>query len=145
MQKLKAIVLLLCFTLVMAGCSFRQNPALGEYAEVVSELDSASPQGSFGAGEACYEMGLNKESMPVFKDPDGAFEQFVTDYATEIEAIRKQFGLRKISKAYWMPYQNYGWQYETDDAATIERMNQVSEFLAYYANSFQITHPDEFA
>ena len=137
------LVFFLCFS--FSGCSFSSTPNKSDLGVVVEEQNSKNPKWTFGNGEKYYEIGLNNEKKPVFKNPDEAFAHFTVDYADAIEAIRVQFKLSKISKDHWMGYNNLGWQFVTEDDSLRIKANDVTSFLDFYKNGFKITSPNDFA
>lgn len=74
-----------------------------------------------------YAIGVNCYDMPVFKNPDQAFEQFQIDCKNEIETLRKECGLPKLNKRNWNSYKIGG---------TSTGYN-VACFLDIYDNSFE--------
>lgn len=144
-MRTRAFVLLLCLSCLILPACHKAPSADKSLLTVVREQEKDNPKWSFGNGEKCYEIGINKKEMPVFKDPDAAFAQFTKDYADALTALREQFKLPQISKEHWMGYKNLGWQLVSKDDSLIKKAAKVSKFLSYYENGFQINSHDDFA
>lgn len=104
---------------------------------VVMEYDVSQLPSDFGGDEA-YAIGLNDKGMPVFVNPDKAFEQVVIDYREGFKAIQREFYLLPISRLTWENYKAYGWQLTHEDEKIVEQGYEISRFFDIYENSFEI-------
>lgn len=114
----------------------KRNESIQEYVigapGIVGSVDIAQ----WGEHEA-YDIGADRKGYAVFKDPEKAFARMKLDYATGIEAIRKEFGLRSLSLKNYEQYGTYGWQISgTKDAAAVEQARAVTAFMDIFENSF---------
>ena len=85
---------------------------------------------------SAYELGLNSEGMPVFKDPNKALNQAKVDYSDAIKEIRRKFKLLPLTKYTYKQYGMYGWQVASDNEMINEQGRKLSQFLDIYENSF---------
>ena len=122
------VVWLIIMSLCLVGCTRPHN-------EVVSYYDMSRLPSDFG-GEEPYLIGANADGLPVFLDPNAAFEQALIDYKEGIEAIQKEYYLLPITKWTWRSYGTYGWQITHEDPDIVDQAFEVSRFLRIYGNSF---------
>ena len=132
MKKYYIITLIVCIMLILTACG---NPN----SEVVDEYDTSKLGGDFvKSGNEAYDIGANKNGMPIFKDTDKAFDQALIDYADGFTAIQKEFDLKRISKKNWEVYESYGWQLSADNNEDIRNQGkEITSFFDIYENSFK--------
>ncbi|MFP4698511.1 MAG: hypothetical protein ACLFMO_07375 [Eubacteriales bacterium] len=53
------------------------------------------------------------KGKPIFKDYNKAFSQALVDYKDVINAIAKEFNLKKLNKNNYQVYKTYGWELTT--------------------------------
>lgn len=137
MKRKKIMILIIVFVLLILGTiglvKVNSTDQIKEYGIVVEETD-LDYKNEFGDGKA-YEIGLNKVGKPIFKDTDMAFEQMLLDYKDGLEEVRKEFGLRKITKKNWKKYFTYSGQL-SGDSKYIKEGNTIAGFFDIYENSF---------
>lgn len=143
MKKLLYIILFFAVSISLTSCSTKLSIHDSDLSVVVEETDN--PDWKFGDGEECYDIGINNIGIPIFKDPDAAFDQFVIDHAEGIKLIRDKYRLSQISKKHWFRYYLYAWQLGTDDQDKIQKALKVDSFLSFYKNSFPEEWWEEFA
>lgn len=131
MKKYYDMILIVCMVLMLTACS---NPN----SEVVHEYDTSKLGGDFvKSNNEAYDIGANKDGMPIFKDVDKAFNQALIDYADGITAIQREFDLKPISSKNWEEYKTYGWQLSTDDKDILKQGGEITRFFDIYENSFK--------
>ena len=132
MKKYYAMILIACISLMLAAC---RNPN----SVVIDEYDTSKLGGDFvKSNDGAYDIGANKDGMPIFKNPDKAFNQALIDYADGFAAIQKEFDLKPISKRNWKEYENYGCQLSGDNDEDIRKQGvKISQFFDIYENSFK--------
>lgn len=145
MKKAFMAFLVCCFAVFPCACEAAPLNVDSKLAAVVLEQDAENPKWSFGNGEVCYEIGINREWSPVFKDPEAAFAQFIVDYEETLDFMRKEFHLHRIDSRHWMAYGVYGIQIVTEDEELRRKGSEVSYFIGILENSFQIVSPDQYA
>lgn len=137
MKKYYTIVLITAIILIM-GIVFMITTCGNPNGEVVGEYDTSKLGGDFiKSGNDAYNIGANKDGMPIFKDNDKAFNQALIDYADGFLAIQKEFDLKLISKKSWGEYATYGWQLSTDDKDILKQGQEITKFFDIYENSFK--------
>lgn len=121
------VIILLLFTVFI----FFNHKDYKYYDGDVSKWENIFPNHS------AYEMALNKNNKPVFKNPDKALEKAKDDYSDAIKVIKEQFSLFPLNKYTYEGYKNYAWQVESDDLMIKEQGRKLSSFLDIYENSFE--------
>lgn len=90
-----------------------------------------------------FAIGADRYGYAVFKDPNKAFQTFVTLYEKGISAIKKQYDLAPISGSNYALYKTYGWQTDTGSEEAREQALFVTQFLDIYENSFTTEIPED--
>ncbi|PID82269.1 MAG: hypothetical protein CSB16_02110 [Clostridiales bacterium] len=83
-----------------------------------------------------FDIGADENGYAVFKDPYVAFDEFENLYSKGIEATKKEFNLKPITKDRFQLYKSYGWRITEGTYEEREQARFVSEFLDIYENSF---------
>ena len=84
-----------------------------------------------------YDLALNSQNMPVFKNPDKALAQLKEDYKQAIYEIKNEFNITfDLSKYNYQDYSTYGCQLTTDDPILRHQGRYISQVLDIYENSF---------
>lgn len=131
MKRYYAIVLIMSIMLMITACGNSNGEVVGEY-------DTSELRGDFiKSGNDAYDIGVNKDGMPIFKDNDKAFNQALIDYADGFSAIQKEFDLKAIGEKSWEEYATYGWQLSTDDKDILKQGKEITRFFDIYENSFK--------
>lgn len=131
MKKLSTIVIVLLIVVVSTSCGSKKK-------EVVKEYDVSNLQVEFlETNNNAYEIGANKEGMPVFKDTDKAFDGILVDYEDGFDAIQKEFNLKTVSKKNYRGYTTYGWQLTTENKEITKQGIIITQFFDIYENSFE--------
>lgn len=109
-----------------------------ELGKVVKEYDMDKQVELFGDNEA-YEMGLNAEDLPVFKDKFKAMAQLKKDCLDGLKYIKKLHKLRgNLSIFYWDWYATYsGYRYDDADEEIQPQFTKIEKFFDVYINSFK--------
>lgn len=85
---------------------------------------------------SAYAMGLNKNNMPVFKNPSKALAKAKTDYSDAIKVLKKEFRLLPLTKYTYKAYKTYGWQIVSDNELVKKQGISLSSFFDIYENSY---------
>ena len=134
----KTLIVIFCsLLLVVAVFVFASNTS-NRPADVVGDYDTSNLSGSFLESEnEAYLIGANSEGLPIFHNPDFAWEAMLSDYADGLKAIQNAFDLAEITKEDFGFYKVYGMQVDAADAVDIvEECRDISRFLDIYENSF---------
>ena len=124
-------MLIIGIILMITACGISNGGVVGEY-------DTSELRGDFiKSGNDAYDIGINKDGMPIFKDNDKAFNQALIDYADGFSAIQKEFDLKPIGEKNWEEYKIYGWQLSTDDKDILKQGGEITRFFDIYENSFK--------
>lgn len=129
------VLVLLAF---FAGVDIEEeNPSIRnpKYYDVVGAYMGTAVK-AFGSSES-YQIGRNSVGMPVFKDPEAAFQQVLKDYRAGFEEIQWEYGLFGVSRHNWRSYEIYGWQLTTQDENLLSQGGAISGFFDIYENSFE--------
>ena len=128
------IITFISITLVLLLAACGQKPA-----EVVNEYEDIDKLGSefIHSGVEAYEIGADKNGMPVFKDPDAALEQAKEDFAEGFKQLENEFDLKPVSKDNWDGYKIYGWQTTSEDADIAKQCMEITSFFDIYENSYK--------
>ena len=86
---------------------------------------------------SAYEIGLNSQDQPVFKNPSKALNQAKVDYSDAIKEIQNKFKLLPLTKYTYRQFGIYGWQIASDNEMINEQGRQLSRFIDIYENSFR--------
>ena len=84
-----------------------------------------------------FAIGADADGKAVFKDPDAAYAALVETNKDGIALIRKEFHLPPLSKRYYKPYGNLGWQVTGGTKKARRQGDFVSSFVDIYENSFE--------
>lgn len=106
--------------------------------KIVKEYDKDKQIELFGDNDA-YEMGLNADDRPVFKDKWEALSQLKNDCPEGLKYIKKTRRLgRNLSRFYWEWYATYSnYTYEDADESIQPQLKKIQEFFYVYQNSFK--------
>ena len=84
-----------------------------------------------------YDLALNSQNMPVFKNPDKALAELKRDYKQVILEIKNEFNISfDLSKYNYQDYSTYGCQLTTSDPILRHQGRYISQVLDIYENSF---------
>lgn len=122
---------------VLPAAALAANPLThGAAYTVVGEYTGSVGAQFRGTGKECYEMGLNAYGRPVFRDPEAAYREFLTDYAAGIALTAKTQLLPPLTQYTYGMYKTWGWQVETDSDWERAQCSAVTAFFDIYENSF---------
>jgi len=101
------------------------------------EGDTSKWQMVIGDNKA-YELALDYQELPIFKNPDLALKQLNKDYKLAIKALKKQHKITfNVNKYNYKAYYNLGWQLNTNDKELAEQARMITYILGFYENSIK--------
>lgn len=131
MKKHFIMILTICMILMLTACGNSKSKLVGEY-------DISKLGGDFlKSGNPAYDIGANKEGMPIFKNTDKAFNQVIIDYREGFTVIEEEYNLKPIGKKNWGEYETYGWQLTSDNEKLRKQGFEITQFFDIYENSFK--------
>ncbi|WP_053583399.1 hypothetical protein [Lysinibacillus contaminans] len=83
-----------------------------------------------------YEIVVNDDGIPVFKNPHSAMERIIYGEHRGLEAISEQFDLEPMYVGNIHLYKQYGWQVESTDEEVVQSGQAITAVLDIYDNSY---------
>ena len=86
---------------------------------------------------SAYEMALNEDNQPVFKNPAEALAKARSDYSDAAAVLRKEYRFLPMSKYNCYKYGKFGWQIVSEDERISAQGQKLTQFIDIYENSFK--------
>ena len=86
---------------------------------------------------SAYELALNEDNQPVFKNPAKALAKARSDFGDAEAYIRKEYGFLPMSKYNYEKYGILGWQITSENEIIIWQGSKLTQFADIYENSFK--------
>lgn len=136
-RNLISISIILSLVLLFLFFSIRdylEHNIISEYGAVISE-SSHDYTNTFGDNKE-FEIGININDNPIFKNKDEAFDKLCNIYSDTLNEMSNRYHLRKITKYNWRQYKLYSNEL-VSVKEYIEDSNVISSFFDIYSNSFE--------
>lgn len=83
-----------------------------------------------------YELALDYQGLPIFRNPEKALNQLKKDYKEAIKTLKKEYNISfTLNKYNYNAYYVHGWQINTDDEKLRDQCIMVTKILGFYDNS----------
>lgn len=135
-----SVIIISCVIIVSFVCvrSYNEKKYLSysqEYTPGIGNIKGNVDVKAFTGLSSKFDIGANSYGYAVFKNPDAARNEMVSNYKDGLKLIQKEYKLKNISKTYYKPYETYGSQVSEGPDKAINEAYFISEFLDIYENS----------